>query len=57
MAEERRRSRPSLRTSISNWNRSDLPFFRRLGVALGNYGRRLRVPPRDCCGNPGQPGC
>ena len=56
MAGERRR-RPSFRAGISNWRRSDLPFFERLGVALRNYGRRIAIPPRQCCGNDGQPGC
>jgi hypothetical protein len=57
MAEERERVRPSLRAGITNWRQSDLPFFRRLGVAMRNYGRRFSVPPRNCCGHPGQPGC
>ncbi|HXG36787.1 MAG TPA: hypothetical protein VNL15_07445 [Dehalococcoidia bacterium] len=57
MSQERRRYRPSLRAAISNWNNSDLPFFRRLGVALANYSRRFRIPPQNCCGHPGDPGC
>lgn len=51
------RPRPSLRAVRNNWRTSDLPFWRRLGVALTNYARRLRIPPRDCCDRPGQPGC
>lgn len=52
-----RRPRRGLRFAISNWRNSDLPFLQRLGLALVNYSRRLRVPPRDCCGHPGEPGC
>ena len=57
MGEDPSRIRPSLRASISNWSNSDLPFFRRLALALGNYSRRVRIPPQNCCGNFGQPGC
>jgi hypothetical protein len=42
---------------MSNWSHSELPLLRRLGVALANYSRRLRLPPRDCCSHPGEPGC
>jgi len=48
---------PNFANVITNWNRSDLSFFRRLGVALANYGRRFGIPPKSCCGNHGQPGC
>jgi len=57
MTEERPRIRPSLRDAITNWNESDLPFFSRLSLAMRNYSRRFGIPPRNCCGNPGQPGC
>ena len=57
MPDERPRIRPSFRAGISNWRNSDLPFFERLGVALVNYSRRIRIPPRNCCGHPGDPGC
>lgn len=57
MSEGRRPVRPSIGAVISNWRNSDLPFFRRLGVALVNYSRRFRIPPRNCCGYPGEPGC
>jgi hypothetical protein len=57
MSEERKRARPSLRAGIANWQHSELPFFERLGVALANYGRRFGIPPRDCCGHDGEPGC
>ena len=57
MFEERPRARPSFRAGITNWQASDLPIFERLGVALGNYSRRFRIPPRSCCGHPGEPGC
>ncbi|MCS7275894.1 MAG: hypothetical protein NZ695_02595 [Dehalococcoidia bacterium] len=51
------RRRPSLASLVSNWGRSELPFWRRLVVALRNLSRRLAWPPRNCCGNYGQPGC
>lgn len=57
MTEERPRNRPSLRDAISNWRESDLPFFTKLTMAMRNYRRRFGVPPRNCCGNLGQPGC
>ena len=57
MSEERHPVRPSMRAGITNWQNSELPFFERLGVALGNYSRRFRIPPRNCCDNLGQPGC
>jgi hypothetical protein len=57
MAYDRRRVRPSLSAVISNWSDSDLPFCQRLLVALKNYSRRFRIPPRNCCDHPGQPGC
>lgn len=37
--------------------RSRMPLTRRLGVAVRNGLRRLGPPPRDCCGNFGEPGC
>jgi len=57
MAEERPKIRPSMRDSLTNWRRSDLPLFGRLSVALRNYSRRFGFPPKNCCGNYGQPGC
>jgi hypothetical protein len=57
MSDERRRVRPSFRAGISNWRHSELPFLERLGVALGNYSRRFRIPPRNCCDHDGEPGC
>jgi hypothetical protein len=37
---------------------SDLPFRRRLVVAAGNVRRRFStLPPHECCGRPGEPGC
>jgi hypothetical protein len=57
MAEGEPRVRPSLRDALTNWRESDLPFHRKLFVALRNYRRRFAVPPRNCCGNYGQPGC
>jgi len=55
MAEQHRRA--SLRDAMTNWRTSSLPLPRRLTIALRNWGRRLRIPPRDCCGNDGEPGC
>jgi hypothetical protein len=49
--------RPSFSALVSNWGRSDLPFWQRLGVALRNLARRLGPPPRNCCGHHGEPGC
>ena len=57
MAEKRPKIRPSMRDSLTNWRQSSLPFFGRLGVALRNYSRRFGLPPKNCCGNYGQPGC
>ena len=57
MAEERPKIRPSMRDSLTNWRQSDLPFFSKMFVTVKNYSRRFRLPPRNCCGNYGQPGC
>ena len=57
MGEEQPRVRPSLRDSMANWDQSELPFFEKLGVALRNYSRRFGFPPKNCCGNYGEPGC
>ena len=57
MAEERPKIRPSMPDSLTNWRRSDLPLFGKLRVALRNYSRRFGLPPKNCCGNYGQPGC
>jgi hypothetical protein len=57
LPDERPPVRPSFRAGISNWRNSELPFFERLGVALANYSRRFRIPPRNCCGHSGDPGC
>ncbi|MEX2158052.1 MAG: hypothetical protein WEB04_01465 [Dehalococcoidia bacterium] len=51
------RPRPSFRSVISNWRESSLPVPKRVGVAMLNWSRRFRIPPRDCCGHPGDPGC
>ncbi len=55
--DNRPKIKPSLRDAMTNWRESDLPFFAKLGTALRNYSRRFGVPPRNCCGNYGQPGC
>jgi hypothetical protein len=57
MADDRPPIRPSLRDAFSNWHNSDLPYVERFFVAMRNYSRRFGVPPRNCCGNYGQPGC
>jgi hypothetical protein len=37
---------------------SDLPLHRRLAVTAANIVRRFgALPPHDCCGRPGEPGC
>jgi hypothetical protein len=46
-----------MRDSLTNWRQSDLPFFSKMFVTLKNYSRRFRLPPQNCCGNYGQPGC
>ena len=57
MTRDRDRAKSGIGNVISNWNRSDLPVLRRLGLAFANYSRRLRIPPQTCCGHPGEPGC
>ena len=57
MAEERPKITPSLRDSMTNWRESELPLFTKLFVTFRNYSRRFGVPPKNCCGNYGQPGC
>ena len=55
MAEPHRR--PSLRDAMTNWRESSLPVPLRFAVALRNWSRRFGIPPRDCCGHTGEPGC
>lgn len=40
----------------ANWRRSELPFGRKLGVALRNSWAKVRTR-KGCCGNYGDPGC
>lgn len=56
MSSGRARQRPSLRAVFTNWRESDLPFHRKLAVAVRNNWIKLRTR-RDCCGHPGEPGC
>ncbi|HET8569164.1 MAG TPA: hypothetical protein VFM93_09280 [Candidatus Limnocylindria bacterium] len=43
---------------VRNVRRSPLPLGRRLALTLRNYARRFAaLPPRDCCGRGGEPGC
>ncbi len=56
MSEQPPRVRPSFRAVTSNWRESDLPFFRKLRVALGNNWTKIRTR-QNCCGNLGEPGC
>jgi hypothetical protein len=44
-------------TAWQLFRESDLPLHRRLAVAAGNIVRRFTLPPHDCCGHPGEPGC
>ena len=57
MADERPRPKPSLHDSMTNWRQSPLPFLEKFAVAMRNYSRRIGIPPKNCCGNYGQPGC
>jgi hypothetical protein len=57
MAEERPKIKPSLRDAMTNWRESTLPPVNKFFVALRNYSRRFGIPPKNCCGNYGQPGC
>ena len=56
MADEPRKVKPSMRDSLTNWRRSGLPFFARMGLSLRNNWTKLRTR-QNCCGNYGQPGC
>ncbi len=47
---------PSPGASLRNWRRSDLPFWRKLRVALANNLVKVRTG-QTCCGNYGEPGC
>ncbi|MHB8858605.1 MAG: hypothetical protein ACYC6Z_03845 [Thermoleophilia bacterium] len=41
---------------VENWRDSDLPFGKKLKVALGNTW--IKISKRQqCCGHPGDPGC
>jgi hypothetical protein len=51
------RRRQGIGISISNWRESALPLPERFALAMLNWSRRFRIPPRDCCGHPGEPGC
>ena len=57
MPEERPKIKPSLQDALTNWQESNLPFVSKFFVAMRNYSRRFGIPPRNCCGNYGQPGC
>jgi hypothetical protein len=48
--------RPAFGSFISNWSESDLPAWRKLGVALRNTTKKV-VTLSHCCGNHGEPGC
>jgi hypothetical protein len=47
---------PSQSASLRNWRESDLPFWRKLRVAIGNTWIKVRTG-KTCCGNYGEPGC
>jgi hypothetical protein len=49
-------TKPSPRAFLDNWRKSDLPFFKRLRVALRNEWKKIRTG-QQCCGNYGEPGC
>ena len=54
--EEPSRVRPSLSDVRANWRESDLPFFSKLGAALGNTWTKMRTRQKSGC-NFGEPGC
>ena len=47
---------PSPTAFFSNLRNSDLPWPRRLAVALSNFWRKCHLV-QTCCGHPGHPGC
>ncbi len=54
---EERKIKPSMRDAMTNWRESSLPLFEKMAVAMRNYSRRFGLPPKNCCGNYGEPGC
>jgi len=43
--------------AVRNFVRSPRPLAERFGTAVRNGLRRFGPPPRECCGNLGEPGC
>jgi hypothetical protein len=50
------RKRPNIREGVHNWQRSDLPFLKKVRVAAKNEWKKVRTL-RHCCGNVDEPGC
>ena len=48
--------RPSLRSTWSNWDNSDLPLLEKLRLVAKNNAIKLKNGS-SCCGNHGEPGC
>ncbi len=42
--------------AIENWRNSDLPYGKKLKLAMGNTWIKISKRQR-CCGHPGEPGC
>ncbi len=56
MSDGPRRRRLGTGAFFTNWRESDLPFHRKLAVAVRNNWIKLRTR-KDCCGHLGEPGC
>lgn len=48
--------KPSLKAYAANWRGSDLPFSRKLRLAMRNNLIKLKKG-QSCCGHHGEPGC
>lgn len=50
-----RSARRYVRDFFSNWSGFDAPLTTKVAKTIRNRARA--VPPRWCCGHPGEPGC
>jgi len=48
--------KPSVSQSLRNFREYDAPFATKVRLAFANNFQQLRTR-KDCCGNPGEPGC
>jgi len=48
--------KPSISQSLKNFRTYDAPLATKMRMAFSNNLKKLRTR-KDCCGNPGQPGC